>query len=87
MAKIFLYILAILFLLFVPTCSDENTTKNILSNRGYTDIQIVDKEWWDCDYGDSYSTRFTAKIGQNHKVKGSVCDGWFRDEAIIKFDN
>jgi len=73
--------------MFIPSCSNEERTTNILIHRGYTDIKILDKHWWACDYGDYSNTAFKAKLLNGVYVKGSICDGIFKDKPEIKFDD
>jgi hypothetical protein len=87
MALKFLFVMALIFLFFIPSCSDERGATQLLKSRNYTQIEILEKKWWACGFGDNHSTAFRAKTLSGMQVEGSVCDGMLPSRPIIKFNN
>jgi len=73
-------------LLFAPVaCTDEETTRRVLSQQGYTDIRITGFRFFGGGEGDMYKTGFEAISPTGHAVTGVVTNGWTKG-ATVRFD-
>lgn len=78
-------ILGIIIVGWFTGWTDPKTTNRILSEQGYTDIQIEGRAWFAC--GSSYySTKFNAISPTGQVINGAVCSGLFTNYASIKFN-
>jgi hypothetical protein len=57
-------------------------TTELLSNLGYSDIQIKGFAWFACDKSDIWRTKFKAMNPNGVKTTGAVCSGLFKNNTI-----
>ena len=76
--------LVILFSLLVG-CTNPQGARRLLSNQGYTNIQITGYKFFACGEGDWYATGFRATNPVGKIVTGCVCEGVFKN-STIRFD-
>lgn len=79
--------LSIISLLVISTfngCTDKENAERILSQDGYTDIQITGYTFFACSSDDFQRTGFIAKKG-NKLIEGSVCSGLLFKNSTIRF--
>lgn len=80
-----------IILLFIASCllvgcTDGDKTRRILSDQGYTDIEITGYKVFECGDDYTFHTGFKAKAPNTHKpVSGVVCSGVLKG-ASIKLD-
>lgn len=82
MKKLFV---AIVLGLALTACTKPTKTTKILSDQGYTDIEITGYRFWACQKDDTFHTEFKAKSPVGKPVTGVVCSGWVMG-GTIKFD-
>ena len=61
-----------LFLMFAMGCTDEDAARSVLTDQGYTDIQIHGYDAFACAKGDSTCTEFSAVSPAGRRVRGVV---------------
>jgi len=77
-----LFLIVFFAILFqTPGCTDNESARDILSDEGYTDIEIVGYEVWGCSEDDYYHTGFRARRG-DRVVEGVVCCGIMKDCTV-----
>ncbi|MFY3534617.1 MULTISPECIES: hypothetical protein [Achromobacter] len=81
-------ILIIALAMAVAGCTDAQNAHRLLTNSGYSDIQITGYRWFGCSEDDTVRTGFTAKGPGGAHVSGIVCQGWgwFTKAATIRFE-
>lgn len=79
MKKLLVLLMGVIFL---SGCTDESTSKRILEENGYTEIQITGYNAFCCSDDDTYSTGFKAKSPNGTIVSGCVCTGAFKGSTI-----
>lgn len=67
-------------------CTDSNKATRVLSDQGYTNIQITGYAFLGCSEDDTFSTGFTATSPAGKQVSGVVCSSWFTKGATIRFN-
>lgn len=82
-----LFIIAIIVIgyLIIPF-TDPKNAERVLSENGYTDIQITGYSFMLCGKDDVQHTGFIAKSINGSQVKGAVCSGLFIKGSTIRFD-
>ncbi|MNI19925.1 hypothetical protein D3C76_25690 [compost metagenome] len=63
--------------------ADPEGTKQVLTDEGYTDIEVKGRQYFGCDRN-FYRTVFTAKNSRGIKVHGLVCKSFLDGAAYIK---
>ena len=53
----------------------QSKAAEVLSNEGFTDVQVTGHAWFACSKGDSFSSNFTAVNPRGQTVEGSICCG------------
>lgn len=66
-------------------CTRPDNAIRILSEQGYTQIEITGWRPFACDEKDTFSTGFKAVNASGHEVAGVVCEGILKN-ATIRFD-
>lgn len=66
-------------------CTAPDRSHRILTENGYTDIELTGYSWFACGQDDAFSTGFVATSPAGKRVEGTVCAGWFKG-ATIRFD-
>ena len=81
-------ILAIGLVIALAGCTDAQNAHRVLSNAGYTDVQITGYQMFGCGRDDAVRTGFTAKSPSGVYVSGIVCQGWgwLSKAATIRFE-
>ena len=74
----------LLSLLF--SCIDESSSKRVLEQQGYEDIQITGYRWLSCSKNDFYHTGFKAKTTNGPEITGVVCEGLLFKGNTIRLD-
>ena len=59
-------------------CTDNASTRNLLQEQGYTNVQTTGYALWGCGRSDQYHTAFTATSPTGTGVSGIVCGGPWR---------
>ena len=72
-----------LYMLFMTVigpvaCTDNASTRNLLQDQGYTNVQTTGYALGGCGKGDQYHTTFTATSPSGTGVSGIVCGGFRR---------
>ena len=84
--KIIISLLLLLIVIFLDSCSDPSTSRRILEENGYTDIQITGYKWVGCSNDDDYTTGFQAISPAGALISGTVCSSMFWKNATIRFN-
>lgn len=71
--------------LAVAGCSDSKTAQRVLTQQGYTEIEITGWSPFSCSEDDTFSTGFIATSPGGIRVTGTVCSAWLKG-ATIRFD-
>ena len=79
---IFLYLLLALTYLAARNLDE---TYSVLSQQGYTDIQITGYNPFACSEDDLFRTSFTAKNNNGKTIKGVACGGLLKGTTIRFF--
>lgn len=83
--KIYHCFLAASLLCFVSAiagCTDNESATRILTQQGYTNINITGYQYFGCSNDDSIHTGFTAKTVTGASVSGVVCSGLMKSSTI-----
>lgn len=72
--------------LLVSACTDAPTTKKVLEQNGYTQVETKGYSFFDCSKDDFYKTKFTALSPNGTPVSGTVCRGFFFKSSTIRYD-
>lgn len=75
-----------LILGFILACIDDQSTRRVLTQQGYSDIEITGYRWFGCSKDDWYHTGFKAKSSSGLDLTGVVCEGMFFKGNTIRFD-
>lgn len=78
-------IVTILALVLLQGCTRPDNARSVLTNAGYTSIQLNGHAWFLCDEKDTFADEFTATAPNGHVVTGAVCSGVFKG-STIRFD-
>jgi len=79
--------IAIIAVLLLAACSDQDGARSTLTKAGYTDIDTSGGyAWFGCGQDDTWATEFKAKGPTGHEVEGVVCRGFWAKGATIRFD-
>ncbi len=68
--------------LLLVACTDEERSRRVLDQSGYTDIQITGYAWAECSDSDTYHTAFRAKGPSGKPVTGAVCCGTLKSCTV-----
>lgn len=83
MKKIFILSCLFIILTFTSGCTAPDKSIRILTEQGYTDIQLNGYQWFACSEDDTFSTGFTAKkIETGATVRGVVCSDFFKGSTV-----
>lgn len=80
------YITCILFVVALSACTNADNATKVLSNAGYTNIQITGYNFFACSEDDKVHTGFTATAQNGNKVEGTVCSGLLFKNSTIRFE-
>ena len=83
--KVYFVVLIMLVSLFIG-CTNADQTKRILSDQGYTNIEITGYAWFSCGQDDWIRTSFIAVSPAKKYVKGAVCSGFIFKNSTIRFE-
>lgn len=75
-------IISLMLLVGSLGCRDEDASNRALKSMGFTDIQLGDYAWFQCDEHDDYRTSFTATNPQGQRVEGAVCCGIMKNCTV-----
>lgn len=93
MSKEIVLLIVVLFLMVGSTCRgafvDESVAVTSLEKQGYTDIKIIDHDWFlvgwkGCDEKDAAKFTAIAKNPIGNEVEVFICTGWFFKGATIR---
>lgn len=76
------FLLALAVVAGLGACTDKSNAQRILSQQGYTEIQLGGYAFGACSEDDTYATSFRAKSPAGIFVEGAVCSGWFKGGTI-----
>jgi hypothetical protein len=62
---------------------DKNEAIKVLSNRGFTSIEVDEYNNSKCAGKDILSTGFKATDSKNKRVAGTVCSGFIKESTVI----
>jgi hypothetical protein len=80
MKSIFIALIATAFL--CSACTNPDTAIRILTDDGYSEIQITGYVPFGCSEDDVYATGFTATNSNGKIVRGVVCSGLLKGSTI-----
>lgn len=63
-------------------CTSPSTATRVLTESGYTQIEITGHAWFACDEKDTFATAFKAKGPTGQQVSGAVCSGIFKNNTV-----
>lgn len=66
----------------LAACSDSEGAKRVLSESGYSQVQITGYEFFSCADSDEFTTGFNAKGPTGLAVHGAVCRGWLKGSTV-----
>ncbi len=69
-------------MMFLPSCTDEASSRRALMSAGFTDIVFTGYEWFGCGKDDEFHTGFKAKNVRGETVSGVVCCGLFKSCTV-----
>jgi len=75
-------VIAVLVLVFPHGCIQPDKTRRVLSQQGYTDIEITGWRPFTADKNDTFSTGFKAKSPNGSVVTGAVTSGWLKGSTV-----
>lgn len=78
MKKIF----ALIALVALAACADDDGTRRALASSGFTDIKTEGYAFFGCSEDDQFRTRFKATGPTGSPATGQVCGGWFKGSTI-----
>lgn len=79
-------VLGLLFAALLLTgCTSSDHATKVLTDQGYTHIEITGWKPYACDKNDTFSTGFRAISPGGREVSGVVCEGILKD-ATIRFE-
>lgn len=81
----YIAILTLLICTIFAGCTNPNHAIEVLSDNGYTDIQMTGYNFFACGQDDLYHTGFTAKGPTGKTINGTVCEGLLFKNATIRF--
>lgn len=67
-------------------CSQPDKATRILTDEGYTHIEITGWRPFSCGKDDDFATGFRAIAPSGHEVTGVVCSGLFFKAATVRLD-
>lgn len=76
--------LALVCMVGLAGCTDEDAATSTLRGAGYTDIQFTGYGWFDCGGDDFSATSFRAKGPTGVPVEGAVCCGLMFKNCTIR---
>ena len=76
-----LVMLVVLFAL-VSACRDGKGTIKVLTQEGYTQIEVGGYDFFGCGKDDTFATKFTATNAHGKRVRGVVCSGFMKGRTI-----
>ncbi len=81
-------LLAAVAALALTGCSAPDKATKVLSDQGYTAVEITGWRMFGCSDDDDFTTGFRAKTAAGHEVTGVVCSSWglFSKGATIRLD-
>ena len=84
--KTFLIGVSLIGAMLITGCTDPSTAQRVLSQNGYTDIQIKGYNFFSCSKDDTVHTGFSAKSPNGTIVEGTVCSGLLFKNSTIRFE-
>lgn len=76
--------LALVLLLTLAACTNEQEARRVLEMDGVTDIEMTGYDWFGCSKDDQYHTGFTG-IRNGHRIEGTVCSGLLFKRSTIRY--
>lgn len=73
---------AALAVMAVAACSADGKAEGLLSEQGYTDIEMYGWTPFACSDSDTFSSGFAATNTNGHRVEGVVCCGWLKSCTV-----
>jgi hypothetical protein len=67
---------------FFETKNNFDNVEKILTEQGYTNIDLDGYDFFGCGQEDIYRTKFIATNSNNKTVEGTVCCGFFKKCTI-----
>jgi len=83
--KIINIIIILIFSIILFGCTKPESSKTLLEQNGYENVQTGGYSWFACSKSDFYQTKFTATMKGN-KITGTVCEGFLFKGKTIRFD-
>jgi hypothetical protein len=71
--------------LFLCACTNPSSATRVLTENGYTNIQITGYNFFACSQDDFYHTGFIATSYIGQRITGTVCEGMFFKNSTIRF--
>lgn len=78
-------IMLMAFVIGLSACTDPSEATRVLSNEGYTEIQMTGYNMFACSEDDFYHTGFSAKNREGLVVTGTVCSGMLFKGSTIRY--
>lgn len=76
-------LIVVLFLaVLLSSCTRPNEAERVLSDSGYTNIEIGGYDFFGCGKDDTFATSFKAVSPSGTKVNGVVCSDFFKGNTI-----
>ena len=75
-------ILGIIAILLLAGCTKPDEAKRVLTNEGYTNIEITGYNLFACSDEDTFKTGFRAKNRNGKIITGTVCSGVLKGSTI-----
>lgn len=69
-------------LTLIQSCTQKDETINLLTQQGYTDIEITGWKPWAASDSDNFATGFKATAPNGVRVKGVVTGGFFKGSTV-----
>lgn len=75
----------IILLIFCAFHTQPDKATKLLTDAGYTKIEITGTRFFMCSSDDDFATGFKAESSKGKKLSGAVCSGILKG-ATIRFD-
>ena len=77
--------LMIILMIFLISCTRSESTKDLLEDQGYENVEITGYRFFQCNDNELFRTGFKAENEQGNEITGTVCSGFF--SSTIRYDN
>lgn len=78
--------LALLGTIVMTGCTQPQSAERILTQQGYTHIEMTGWRPFSCGHDDSFATGFKAQTVNGSQVTGVVCEGLIFKASTIRLD-